>query len=80
MAKQYKDYDRSLVDAGKWTELVGSLALGIYNISLPNYSALRSLQVIVSRFNANTEYKFKFKTEVNYKDNPLNLRIETFKR
>lgn len=78
MAKQYKDYNRSLVKNGKWTELVDSLEIGIYEIALPNYSALRSLQVIVSRFNANTEHKCKFSTSTKYE--PLTLRIEVDKR
>ena len=78
MAKQYKDYNRSLVESSKWTELVDSLEIGIYEISLPNYSALRSLQVVVSRFNANPNHKFKFATSTKYE--PLTLRIEVDKR
>ena len=80
MAKQYKEYDRSLVESGKWTDLVESFKVGIYEIVMPNYSALRSLQVIVSRFNANMDYEFKFTTSVNYRNNPLVLRIEVDKR
>lgn len=76
MAKQYKDYDEALVNGGKWTELVDSLEVGIYEIALPNYSALRSLQVIISRFNTKTEHKYKFTTSVDYKKSPLMLRIE----
>jgi len=78
MAKQYKEYDRDLVLDRKWTELLDSLTVGIYEIELPSYSALRSLQVVVSRFNSNAGCKFKFSTSAKYKN--LMLRIEVDKR
>lgn len=79
MAKHYKEYNRSLVDGGNWTDLVDSLKTGIYEVELPNYSALRSLQVIVSRFNANEKGKFKYKTSAKYEPTII-LRIEVDKR
>lgn len=78
MAKQYKEYDRSLVERCKWTELVDSMKVGIYEVELPNYSAMRSLQVIVSRFNAKPDCKFVF--SITTKFEKMTLHIEVNKR
>ena len=83
MAKHYKEVNRSLqdlVDGGKWTEFVKALKTGIYEVNLKDYSCLRSLQVIISRFNADMDYKYKFTTSVNYKNTPIRIRIEVDKR
>ncbi len=74
MAKQHKDYDRSLVESGEWLKLVRSLKSGLYEIAVPNYSALRSLQVTVSKVNSDPECKYVFSTSCNY--DKLEVRIE----
>lgn len=74
MAKQFKTYRTELVEEGKWAELVKSLEYGIYEIALPNYSALRALLVTISRVNKNPDCKCKFSTSTKYE--PLTLRIE----
>ncbi len=74
MAKQHKDYDRSLVESGEWLKLVRSFKSGVYEVAVPNYSALRSLQVTISKVNSDPEYKYIFSTSSNY--NRLEVRIE----
>ncbi len=74
MAKQYKDYDRSLVESGEWLKLVRSFKSGVYEVAVPNYSALRSLQVTISKVNSDPECKYIFSTSSNY--NRLEVRIE----
>ncbi len=78
MAKQYKECNRELVDGGKWTELVKSLECGIYDIELPSYKALRSLQVIMTRFNTDSDYPLRFSVRTKYE--PITLHVEVDKR
>ena len=78
MAKQYKEYDRSFVANGQWTELVRSLQCGIYDIQMPDYRKLRSLQVILSRFNRDPQYPLRFTITVNYER--INLHIDVDKK
>ena len=74
MAKQFKTYKEELVNEGRWAELVKSLEYGIYEIALPNYSALRAMLVTISRANKNPDCKYKFSTSTKYE--PLILRVE----
>lgn len=78
MAKQYKEYNRSFVENGQWTELARSLQCGIYDIQMPDYRKLRSLQVILSRFNRDPQYPLRFTITVNYER--INLHIDVDKK
>lgn len=67
-----------MVEGGQWTELVKSLECGIYDIPMPDYRKLRSVKVILSRFNKNPQYPLRFTITVNY--DKINLHIEVDKR
>ncbi len=75
MAKQIKEYDRSLVERREWTDLVKSMKVGIYEVELPDFSAMRSLQVIISRFNAKPAYKFVFSIITKFDDMILEIKV-----
>ena len=83
MAKQHKVIDGALLELfkeGKWTEFIKSLRYGIYDLEMPDYSTLRSLQVIISRVNMDDEHPYKFSVSVNYKNLPILVRLTVDKR
>lgn len=67
--KRFKELDkeaRDLLSSGQWLRLLKMLKVGIYEIKVPDYSALRSLQVTASKVNKDASHPYKVTTKVNY--------------
>lgn len=79
--KRFKELDegaRSLVESGQWLQLLKSLKTGIFEIKVPDYSALRSLQVTASKVNVMADHPYKITTKAKYQE--LILQVEVDKK
>ena len=82
MVRRHKAIDgplQELLNEGKWTEFVKTIRFGIYSVVMPDYSSLRSFQVVVSRMNNDDKHPYRLSMSVNY-EQPITVRLTVLKK